>query len=131
MMQHASPWRVWKLVVGLLVAAGLGGITGCGAPETGESTEGDQVSALVSEVSDAAGTAEGFQALFAQGSAPPEEKRPDYNKLMFTATDVSISGDTAEAAVRVEDFSNNVKGEVTWKAKRQGQGWVLTDAPLP
>jgi len=131
MMRGGSPWRVGKLIGGLVVMAGLTGIIGCGQPETGEETEEDQVSVLVDEVADAAGETEAFQALFADGAAPPEEKQPEYHKLMFFATDISISGDTAEIAVRVEDFNNNPKGEVTWKAKRQGQGWVLTDAPLP
>lgn len=133
MMQLSAPRRFVQLVIGAAAAAALALLPGCGGPETGESTDADQVSALVSELADAARTAESFQALFAEGTAPPEERRPAYNKLMFfaTASDVSISGDTAEVAVRVEDFNNNHKGNVTWKAKRQGQGWVLTEAPLP
>lgn len=133
MMQLSSPRPLGKLLIALAAAAGLAALAGCGGPQTGESTDADQVSALVSELADAARTAERFQALFAEGTAPPEEQRPAYNKLMFfaTASDVRISGDTAEVAVRVEDFNNNPKGNVTWKAKRQGQGWVLTEAPLP
>jgi len=130
-MRRATARHHWKPLLGIVFVTALLGIYGCGGQETGEETEQDKVSALVDEVADKAGTPEDFQTVFAEGAVPPEEKRPEYHKLMFFATNVSISGDTAEIAVRVEDFDNNPKGEVTWKAKRQGDRWVLTDAPLP
>jgi len=131
MMLRAIAWPDWKLLFGLVLGAALLNAYGCGEPQTGEETEEDKVTALVDEVADRAGTPEDFQTVFAEGAVPPEEKRAEYHKLMFFAEDVSISGDTAEITVRVEDFNNNPKGQVTWKAKRQGDRWVLTDAPLP
>ena len=70
--------------------------------------------------------------LFAPGSEPSLEVCKNYAKYRFHGRRPSKWGDTATAVVSVTDRgTGNAVGDVTWKMKRIGAGWKLTDAPLP
>jgi hypothetical protein len=131
-MAAAFRWRGRLLTLFCLAALPAAAVLGgCGGTDDGESTEADKVSGLVSELADGARAAESFQELFADGAAPPETDRPRYGKYMYRATNVDISGETAEMTVDVQDSSNNEIGQVQWTAARSGDQWKLKSAPLP
>jgi len=106
-------------------------IAGCGSTDDGESTEADRVSALVSDVSDAASRPDAFRALFVDGSAPHDAQRAQYKNYMYLATNVDIEGDEATVEVLVEDGGDNTIGTVTWTARRQNNAWKLDSVALP
>ncbi len=89
----------------------------------------------VEDVDDYAGNEKEFGQivhLFAPGSEPSLEACKRYGKYRFHGASPSHWGDTASAVVTVKDRqTGSVVGEVTWKMKRVGGGWKLTDAPLP
>lgn len=116
--------RGWALLLWLAVVVGCGTGDGPGSPS-------DELSKFVSGVADAAGTAEAFKTVFAEGAAPPESKRAEYGRYAFWAKDVSLSGDSATITVEVSGSDDQVIAEVQWTAKRQGTQWKLETAPLP
>lgn len=95
-------------------------------------TDADRVARLVSDMSDAAGTPTGFQAIFAEGAAPSEAERANYRGYGFRATATRVSGDSATATVRVERSADDqLVGETEWTAVRSDGGWKLQEAPMP
>jgi hypothetical protein len=138
-MAQSSVTRTCLLPVGrVLTCCLLIALAGCwGGSDDGLSRERslddeDRVARLISGMSDAVGTAEGFQALFAEGAAPPESERSRYKLYMFSATSAAVSGDSATATVRVENAADDkLVGEVEWTAVRVGEGWKVKEAPLP
>jgi hypothetical protein len=106
-------------------------VAGCGSTDDGESSEADRVSALVSEVGDAAARPDAFRALFVEGSAPDDAQRQQYRDYMYLATNVDIEGAEATIEVLVEDAGDNVVGTVTWTARRQDNTWKLDTVALP
>ena len=104
---------------------------GCGS---GEYTPGndDMIAEAVSHISDAAAEPESFQALFVDGTAPPEAQRKRYRKYTFDAADVAVAGDTATVQVSIiSPFDDQSVGEAEWTCARAAGQWRLQNAPLP
>ena len=106
----------WAVVLLLLVA-----VAGCGSDGGDEPTDKDLVWRVVSDMSDVKSRPQAFQALFAEGAAPPESEREKYRPCMFRTVSVEVTGDTATMTVRVKDgTTDEILGEAEWTAVREG-----------
>jgi hypothetical protein len=92
------------------------------------------VEALVSATGQVWNVKEDFDKLFAAGATLSDQDR---NKFQGTSVipvreTVKIDGDTATVQVDVTTYPNNEPQTitVTWEARKEGDAWKLTKAPL-
>ncbi len=120
----------------------LAASSGCGSAIEAGSSEQDQVVAAVMCLNDRAMGEADFKAAFVDGAVP--ENRADYFSSAIEVVGFpSLSGSEATILVKVSQgnsSSEGVKGlkakkigsgEVTWKLKKEAEGWKITDAPIP
>jgi len=73
-----------------------------------------------------------FDDLFAEGATLSDKDRSVFKGLFVKPEQVNIDGDTATIEVIVGEDINDEYAErtVTWEAKKEGEAWKLTKAPL-
>jgi hypothetical protein len=106
-------------------------VAGCGARDEIRAPTG-KISALVSNVADAAHNQTAFEGLFAAGAAPAESERPRYAKYLYRMQSPDVSGDTVTTTVEIIDAAtDDIISVVEWTAVEEGGQWKLKTAPLP
>ena len=123
------------LLMGLLLIAGQ---AGCGGGETGpgataELTEDQQqVLALVSGVSDKATELNRLRESFTKAAAPASGDRKKFADNIFEVSGpINVSGSTASFTVKIRPYTSENSVEKQWKATKEGNKWLLSEAPLP
>lgn len=119
----------------------LAGLAGCGGNQDAREmklSEKGRFSSIVGEVGEAAEDDQRFEALFAQGAAPPTTERSKYgpNMKFVLVGEPEITGDTATLTVKVVQVDpateqETAVGEVQWTAVQKDDWWYLKTVPLP
>ena len=115
----------------LLPLFGCGG--GSGGPQTKPGDPG-KLDDLVYGTAENWAKKPEFDSLFAQGATLSDSDRQKFNGKSVRPEKVEINGDTATMEVAVSMFDANFEptepAMVTWEAKKDGDTWKLTKAPL-
>lgn len=123
-------------VMSLVLLSAVVLLCGCPSPSGPRATPGDpgKVEALVYSTGQVWNVKEDFDKLFAAGATLSDQDR---NKFQGTSVipqleTVQIDGDTATVQVEVTTYPNNEPQSktVTWEARKEGDAWKLTKAPL-
>ena len=105
-------------------------VTACGSGED-KPSEKDNVYLAISGVADAAGAEDTFVALFVEKTAAPRDRRADYARFSYKAASIVVDGDSATAEVQIiQPLDDAVLSTATWKLKKQGEKWLLSEAAL-
>ena len=114
----------------MLAAAGF--LTGCGGDGRTPVTDEIRFIGLISSVQSAAGTPESFSAIFPEGAAPDDATRERFVEHEYSIKSSQVENDSATLTITVSDLkSGSEVGDVQWKLIKQGEAWLLQDAPLP
>ncbi len=130
-MRHSSPRPI------LLFVFFLAAMVGCDTPPPVEPDVpvGEAISELFLKLNKLAGKPQSISLIkwyFAPGCEPPDKARAAYTAYRYEFKPPVQSGDTATIAVTIKDAKTQaVVGEVEWKAKKVGNAWRFSEAPLP
>jgi len=118
----------------------IASVSGCGGGGVGPVAvtpgEEGQIEELIVSMADYARSPETFNPLFAEGKAPNDKQRQQYNKWAIDRVEggITIEGDSATIKVEIrdpDDFEVEIGDPYTWTAVKQDGEWKLDDAPLP
>ena len=124
-----------RVTFGALWAATVVLLLGCGGGSVGPvKTEGEAgaVEDLVFSTSAQWQEKAKFDLLFAQGAVPSDKERQAFRGKFVNPEGIKIDGDTATIEVILSETIKDepVEKTVTWEAKKEGDAWKLTKAPL-
>lgn len=120
-----------------VVLVAFAAIVGCGSDEPvdldAEMTE-DQinVNTVVSSISDSATDLGRLRENFTKEAAPKSSDLKDYANNYFSVDgDINVTGSTATFSVKVMNYESGAEKTANWKAVKEGDKWLLSEAPVP
>lgn len=102
------------------------------APPDMGGDDGNQIAALVDQLSDEGGRAKQLKGMFATGVPAGAKEAKAYQPYRFDLKGKpSVSGTTATATVSIEKHSGGTAVEKPWEFVKEGDKWKIKAAPLP
>ncbi len=124
-----------SLLVRAVAIVAAAAIAGCqaGGPSGTPPSDAEEISTIVSYASGAYTEPQRFESYFVEEAAPdaPQRQRLDGVMCIADAENVSVSGDSATAAVRFLDNDSREIGTAQWTLRRIGEQWKLTEIAFP
>lgn len=118
------------------LALTLAFVLGCGsstpAPPDMGGDDGNQIAALVDQLSDEGGRAKQLKTMFATGVPAGAKEARAYQPYRFDLKGKpAVSGTTATATVSIEKHAGGTAVEKPWEFVKEGDKWKIKAAPLP
>lgn len=108
----------------------LGTCLGCGVGAR-SLLPNEQVQEVLGQLPEAALSDQASTALFAKGTLPEKDQRPQYALLRFYALETRMEARSGVVKVLIQDSDGHKIGEAYWIFVREGGAWKIKDAPLP